>query len=51
MKWIPTEDLIKLRCAANALLHQIYIGDFTDSIGHDARMLKATNDLMQALRT
>jgi len=35
-----------LREAANALLHQIDIGDFVDSHGHSAKMLKATHDLM-----
>ena len=43
------EDLITLRTAANALLHQIDIGDFTDSNGHSAKMLKATHDLMRVL--
>ena len=43
------EDLIELRAAANALLHQIDIGDFTDSNGHAAQMLKATHDLMRVL--
>lgn len=43
------EDLIALRAAANALLHQIDIGDFVDSNGHSAKMLKATHDLMRAL--
>ena len=43
------EDLIELRAAANALLHQIDIGDFTDSNGHAAKMLKATHDLMRVL--
>ena len=36
----------KLRTAVNALLHQIDIGDFVDSHGHSAKMLKATHDLM-----
>ncbi|HMM72435.1 MAG TPA: hypothetical protein PKC22_09490 [Rhodocyclaceae bacterium] len=35
-----------LREAVNALLHQIDIGDFVDSHGHSAKMLKATHDLM-----
>lgn len=43
------EDLIALRAAANALLHQIDINDFTDSNGHAAKMLKATHDLMRVL--
>ena len=43
------EDLIELRASANALLHQIDIGDFVDSNGHSAKMLKATHDLMRAL--
>ena len=43
------EDLMALRAAANALLHQIDIGDFVDSNGHSAKMLKATHDLMRML--
>ena len=35
-----------LREAVNALLHQVDIGDFVDSHGHSAKMLKATHDLM-----
>ena len=35
--------------AAAALLHQIDIGDFTDSLGHSAKMLKAVGDLRAAL--
>ena len=42
-------EIDKLRAAANALLHQIDIGDFTDSNGHAAQMLKATHDLMRVL--
>ena len=38
-----------IRAAANALLHQIDIGDFVDSNGHSAKMLKATHDLMALL--
>lgn len=44
------QDLIALRAAANALLHQIDIGDFVDSNGHSAKMLKAVHDLMRVLR-
>ena len=40
------KQLVMLRDAANALLHQIDIGDFVDSNGHSAKMLKATHDLM-----
>ena len=43
------EDLIALRTAANALLHQIDIGDFVDSNGHSAKMLKPVHDLMKLL--
>lgn len=35
--------------AARALLHQIEIGDFTDSLGHSAKMLKAAHDLNVAI--
>jgi hypothetical protein len=42
-------EIRALRAAANALLHQIDIGDFTDSHGHSAKMLKATHDLMALL--
>ena len=42
-------EIERLRAAANALLHQIDIGDFVDSHGHSAKMLKATNDLMALL--
>lgn len=38
-----------LEKAARALLHQIDIGDFVDSNGHDAKMLKAVHDLRAAL--
>lgn len=41
------EDLGTLRKAANALLHQIDIGDFVDSSGHNAKMLKAVHDMRQ----
>lgn len=43
------EDLISLCAKSNALLHQIDIGDFTDSHGHSAKMLKATHDLKRKL--
>lgn len=33
----------------NALLHQIDIGDFVDSNGHSAKMLKPVQDLMKLL--
>ncbi len=39
----------ELRDAANALLHQIDIGDFVDPHGHSATMLMATHDLMRVL--
>lgn len=35
--------------AVNALLHQIDIGDFVDSNGHSAKMLKAVHDLMRLM--
>lgn len=35
-----------IHAEANALLHQIDIGDFVDSNGHSAKMLKATHHLM-----
>lgn len=35
--------------ATNALLHQIDIGDFVDSNGHSAKMLKPVHDLMRLL--
>lgn len=35
--------------AANALIHQIDIGDFVDSHGHNAKMLKAVHDLLGLL--
>ena len=38
-----------LRDAVNALLHQIEIGDFVDSNGHSAKMLKPVHDLMRLL--
>lgn len=38
-----------LRDAVNALLHQIDIGDFVDSHGHSAKMLKPVHDLMRLL--
>jgi hypothetical protein len=38
-----------LREAVNALLHQIDIGDFFDSNGHSAKMLKPVHDLMAML--
>ncbi len=43
------EDLITLRTAANALLHQLDIGSFVDGNGHSAKMLKAVHDLMRVL--
>lgn len=43
------EDLTALRAATNALLHQIDIGDFVDSHGHSAKMLKPAHDLMRTL--
>ena len=44
-----TAERDALREATNALLHQIDISDFTDSHGHDARMLKPVHDLMRML--
>lgn len=38
-----------LRDAVNALLHQIEIGDFVDSNGHSAKMLKPVHDLMRLI--
>lgn len=38
-----------LRDSVNALLHQIDIGDFVDSQGHSAKMLKPVHDLMRML--
>ena len=38
-----------LRGAVNALLHQIDIGDFVDSNGHSAKMLKPVHDLMRLM--
>jgi len=46
---MASENNELLRTAANALLHQIDIGDFMDSHGHSAKMLKATHDLMALL--
>ena len=43
------EAVDALRAAANELLHQIDISDFTDSHGHSAKMLKAVHDLMLLL--
>lgn len=43
------KEVERLRATANALLHQIDIGDFVDSHGHNAKMLKAVHDLMRAL--
>lgn len=43
------DDLRVLAANTNSLLHQIDIGDFMDSNGHSAKMLKATHDLMQLL--
>lgn len=43
------EDYLALRNAANSLLDQIDRGDFFDSHGHSAKMLKATHDLMRLL--
>ena len=38
-----------LMVSANALVHQIYIGDFVDSHGHSAKMLSAAIDLKNLL--
>lgn len=38
-----------LRDAVNTLLHQIDIGDFVDSNGHSAKMLKPVHDLMRLM--
>ena len=38
-----------LTANTNALLHQIDIGDFIDSNGHSAKMLKPVHDLMKLL--
>lgn len=43
------EDMLELKTATNALLHQIDIGDFVDSNGHSAKMLKPVHDLMRLL--
>ncbi|WP_293373598.1 hypothetical protein [Nevskia sp.] len=43
------QDMLKLKTATNALLHQIDIGDFVDSHGHSAKMLKPVHDLMRLL--
>jgi hypothetical protein len=43
------EELERLHTAANELLHQIDIGDFVDSHGHSAKMLKPVHDLMRLL--
>ena len=43
------EDLRVLAAKTNALLYQIDRGDFVDSHGHSAKMLKATIDLMDLL--
>lgn len=39
----------ELNDAVNQLLHQIAIGDFTDSNGHSAKMLKPVHDLTRML--
>lgn len=39
----------ELNDAVNQLLHQIGIGDFTDSNGHSAKMLKPVHDLTRML--
>ena len=39
------------RAAINALLHQIDIGDFVDSNGHSAKMLKPVHDLLRLMAT
>jgi len=44
------DDFRTLAASTNALLHQIDIGDFVDSNGHSAKMLKAVHDLMQTLK-
>jgi len=43
------EDLRVLAANTNALLHQIDLGDFVDSNGHSAKMLKPVHDLMRLL--
>lgn len=43
------DDLRVLATGTNALLHQIDIGDFVDSNGHSAQMLKPVHDLMKLL--
>lgn len=40
---------VAFRSALNDLLHQIDIGDFTDSHGHSAKMLKPVQDAMALL--
>ena len=40
---------MSVREAAMALLHQIDIGDFVDSHGHEAKMLRAVHVLRAAL--
>jgi hypothetical protein len=45
------DDLRVLATGTNALLHQIDIGDFVDSNGHSAKMLKPVHDLMKLLST
>ena len=44
------ERLDALESTANALLHQIDIGDFVDSNGHSAKMLKPVWDLMKLMK-
>lgn len=43
------ERLEALESVANDLLRQIDIGDFVDSNGHSAKMLKPVWDLMQLM--
>ena len=43
------DDRRVIAASTNSLLHQIDIGDFMDSNGHSAKMLKATRDLMRLL--
>jgi hypothetical protein len=42
---------VELRNAANALIDQIDTNDFTDSLGHHAKNLKALHDLMRLCST
>lgn len=43
-------SLAALKHAASALLHQIDIGDFVDSHGHSAKMLKPVHDLLRSMK-